>query len=93
VDQAQGNVKDRSECPSPNRKRASTSLVESKATASSRSAEEDGGCHDEEDPKLSPVTSGARIGSSADQEVVQEQAPTLGEIPCGWKRIKVEPDC
>jgi hypothetical protein len=55
--------------------------------------EEDGGGSDEEESKPSFVTSGARIGSSADQEVVQAQAPTLGEIPYGWIRIKLEPDC
>jgi hypothetical protein len=54
-----------------------------KAAASSTSSyvEEDGGGRDEEDSKPSLVTSGARIGSSPDQEGVQEQATTLGAIP------------
>jgi hypothetical protein len=101
---AKGHVKDRSECPSPNIKRPSTSLVESggvvtrtnqrgKAAASSSPVEEDGGGSDEEDSKPYLVTVGARIGSSADQEVVQAQALTLGEIPYGWIRVKLEPDC
>jgi hypothetical protein len=109
TDQAQnGHIKDRSaECPSPNRKRPSTSLVErggmgawtnqrGKATASSSSSsvEEDGSGCDEEDSKPSLVTSGARIGSSPGQEVVQEQATTTHvEIPYGWTRVKLEPDC
>jgi hypothetical protein len=93
TDQARrGHVRNRSECPSPNRKRPSTSLVESgergartankrgKATVSSSSVEENGGgCHGE-DSKPSLLTSSSaarRIGSSADQEVVQEQATTL----------------
>jgi hypothetical protein len=58
------------------------------------SVEEDGGAGlDEQDSKPSAVTSNARIGSSRGQEVVQEQATTLGEIPYGWTRLKVEPDC
>jgi hypothetical protein len=66
-----------------------------KATASFSfsSVEEDGGGRDENNSKPSLVTSGARTGSSPDQEVVQEQATTLGEIPYGWKRVKLEPDC
>jgi hypothetical protein len=60
----------------------------SKATASSTSVEEDGGDRDEEDSNPSLVTSSAsRIGSSAGQEA------TLGEIPHGWARVKLEPDC
>jgi hypothetical protein len=53
-----------------------------------------GGC-DEEDskPALMVTSSAARIGSHSDQEVVQEQATTLGEIPYGWIRTKLEPDC
>jgi hypothetical protein len=102
---APGLIKDRSECPSPNRKRRSTRLVESggmgartnkrgKATGSSTYVEEDGfGC-DEEDSKPSPLTSiAARVGSSPGQEAVQEQATALGEIPYGWTRVKLEPDC
>ncbi len=104
TDQAQGHVKDGYECPSPNRKRPSASLVENvgmgartnqriKATASSSPLEEDGGGRDEENSKPSLVTSGARIGSSPDQEAVQEQVTTLGGIPYGWTRVKLEPDC
>jgi hypothetical protein len=100
-----GMSKINSECPSPNRKRPSTSLVESgemgartnqkgKATARSSSVEKNGGGRDERDLKPSLVTSSAaRIGSHSDQEVVQEQATTLGEIPYGWINIKLEPDC
>jgi hypothetical protein len=105
TEQAPGHVLDRSECPLPNRKRPSTSLVESggrggrtnqrrKATASSTCVEENGDVRDEEDSKPSLVTTrAARIGSHSDREVVQEQATTLGEIPYGWTRVKVEPDC
>jgi hypothetical protein len=105
-EQAQGQVKNLSECPSTpkNRKRPSTCLAKgvqtgartnqrNKATGSSSSVEEDGVGRDEEDSKLSLVTSGARIGSSPGQEVVQEQATTLGEIPYGWTPVKLEPDC
>jgi hypothetical protein len=105
IDHAQAHLKTRSECPSPpNRKRSSAFLAEGgeicarikqrgNATASSRSLEEDGDGRSEEDSKPSLVTSGAPIGSSPGQEVVQEQAPALGEIPHGWTRVKVEPDC
>jgi hypothetical protein len=106
IDQAQAHLKNRSECPSspPNRKRSSAFLAEGgeicarikqrgNATASSSSLEEDGDGRDEEDSKPSLVTSGEPIGSSPGQDVVQEQAPELGEIPHGWTRVKVEPDC
>ena len=57
------------------------------------SVEEDGGGRDEEDSKLSLVTRrAARIGSHSEQEVVQEQATTLGDIPYVWIRTKLEPD-
>jgi hypothetical protein len=74
------------------------SPVTSNARIGSRicdSVEDDRGGRDEDeqDSKPSAVTSNARIGSSPGQEVVQEQATTLGEIPYGWKRIKLEPDC
>jgi hypothetical protein len=105
--QAQGHVKNRSERPSSKRKRPSTSLVESggmgartnqrgKATATGSSSymEEDDGGRDEGDSKPSLVTSSAaRMGSHPYQEVVQEQATALGEIPHGWTRVKLEPDC
>jgi hypothetical protein len=65
-----------------------------KATGSSTSVEEGGSGRDEgEDLKPSLVTSVARIGSHPGQEVVQEQATTLGKIPYGWTRVKLEPDC
>jgi hypothetical protein len=104
-EQAQGHVTNQSECPSPNRKRPSTCLAEGgqlgartsqrgKATASSSYVEQDGGSRDEEDSKPSLLTnSAARAGSHSDQEVVQEQATTLREIPYGWTRVKLEPDC
>jgi hypothetical protein len=56
--------------------------------------EEDGASRDEGDSKPSLVTSSAaRIGSHPDPEVVQEQATTPREIPYGWTRVKLEPDC
>jgi hypothetical protein len=62
----------------------STTNQRGKATgASCSSLEIDGGRNEEEDSKPSPVTSAALIGSSQDQEVVQEEAP--GQIPPGWK--------
>jgi hypothetical protein len=65
-----------------------------KATGSCSSAEKGGGGRDEEDSKSSLVTYGARIGSSPGQEVFQEQATTTHvEIPYGWTRVKLEPDC
>jgi hypothetical protein len=65
-----------------------------KAAASASSVEKNGGGRDKEDSKPSLVTSSAaRIGSHPYQEVVQEQATTLGEIPYGWIDIKLEPDC
>jgi hypothetical protein len=92
-EEARGHLKNRSECPSPNRKRPSTSLVESggmgartnqrgKAAGSSGCAKEDGGAgRTEEDSKPSLVTSSAaQTGSCLDQEVVQEDATTPDEI-------------
>jgi hypothetical protein len=66
-----------------------------KATASSSSVEEDGEGRDEGDSKLSLVTSGSTlIGSDQDQEVVvQEETTSPREIPYGWTRVKLEPDC
>jgi hypothetical protein len=57
--------------------------------------EKNGGGGDEEDSKPLLVTSSAArmLGSSPGQEFVQEQATTLGEIPSGWTRVKLEPDC
>jgi hypothetical protein len=69
----------------------------SKATGTSRGSveEKDGGNRDEEDSKPSLVTSSALpIGSYPHQEVVvQEEATTPDEIPSGWTRVKLEPDC
>jgi hypothetical protein len=58
--------------------------------------EDDVGGLDGEDSNPSLVTiSIARIGSDlSGQEVVQkEEATTSGEIPSGWTRVKLEPDC
>jgi hypothetical protein len=69
----------------------------SKATGTScGSVEEDGGGGDEEeDSKPSVVTSSSVLltGSYPDQEVVQEEVTTPDEIPSGWTRVKLEPDC
>jgi hypothetical protein len=54
-----------------------------KATGSSSSVENDSGRDEEEDSKPSLVTSSALIGSSPDEEFVQEEAP--GQIPSCWK--------
>jgi hypothetical protein len=55
--------------------------------------ETDGG-RDEEDSKPSLVKSSVLIGGSyPGQEAVQEDAPTPDEIPSGWARVKLEPDC
>jgi hypothetical protein len=103
TEQAQGLVRNRFECPSTNRKeRPSACLAESGQTAASTNqrGKATGSCSstetycglDEEDANLSLVTSGALIGSCPGQEVVQEEA-ALGEIPAGWIRVKLEPDC
>jgi hypothetical protein len=67
------------------------------ATDSCSSVERDGGAgRDEQDSKPSLVTSrsSALIGFYPDQEVVQqEEAATPDEIPSGWTRVKLEPDC
>jgi hypothetical protein len=98
---AQGHVSNRSECPSPNRKRSRTSRQTSatttnqrgNATGSCSSVEEDGGSRNDEDSNPSLVTRSALTGSDAEQEVVQEEATTHLEIPLGWVRVKLEPDC
>jgi hypothetical protein len=68
-----------------------------KATGTScgSAVEEDGGNRNEQDSKPSMVTSSAlAIGSYPHQEVVvQEEATTPDEIPSGWTRVKLEPDC
>ncbi len=100
TERARGPARDRFECTSLNRKRPSACLAESEQmsasrtnqrgkakTGSCRSAEEDGGGRDEED------SSSALTGSYPDQEVVQEEATTPREIPSGWTRVKLEPDC
>jgi hypothetical protein len=51
---------------------------------------------EEEDSNTSLVTVSARTGSDPGQEVDQEEeeeATTLCEIPSGWARVKLEPDC
>jgi hypothetical protein len=58
--------------------------------------EEDGGGRDEEEdskPSLVTSTSALLKDTYPDQEVVQEEATTHDEIPSGWKRVKLEPDC
>jgi hypothetical protein len=57
--------------------------------------EEDGGNRDEEDSKPTLVTSSSALtGTYPHQEVVaQEEATTPDEIPSGWTRVKLEPDC
>jgi hypothetical protein len=86
------------------RKRPSTCLAESgetgartyqrgNAIGSCSSVKEDG-CgrvEDKEDSNPSLVTRSALMGSSPSQEFVQEEAP--GQIPSGWTRVKLEPDC
>jgi hypothetical protein len=102
---AQGHVRNRPDCPSPNRKRPRTCLAESgqmgartnqrgKAIDSCGSVEEDGG-RNEEDSKPSPVTSSSArtLSSFPKQEVVQQEEAAPGEIPSGWTRVKLEPDC
>jgi hypothetical protein len=66
-----------------------------KATGVCSSVEEDGGAgRDEQDSKPpSLVTSSALLGSYPDEEVVQGEATTHREIPLGWTRVKLEPDC
>jgi hypothetical protein len=99
TEQTQGRVRNRVECSSPNRKRPSACLAESKqmgatgrtnqrgeATGSCSPVEEDGGGGDEEDSKPCPMASIALIGSYPDpaQVVVQEEATTPREIPYDW---------
>jgi hypothetical protein len=67
-----------------------------KGLGSCNSVEENGGGRDKEDSKPSALVMGAssaRIGSDLDQADVQEEATTHGEIPYGWIRAKLEPDC
>ena len=96
---AEGQVRDRFECPSPNRKRPIRACLagngrmgagtnqRGKAIGSCSSVEEDGGGRVEDD------SSRALIASYPVQEVVQEAAAIAsGEIPFGWTRAKLEPD-
>jgi hypothetical protein len=98
----QGHGRHRFACPSPNIKRPRSCLAESqqmaattnpRGGASGRSSVEKDGGHDEEDSKPSLVNSSSVlvVASYPDQEVVQEH--THYEIPSGWKRVKLEPDC
>jgi hypothetical protein len=67
------------------------------ATGSCSSVEEDGGgrveglVDDKEDSNPSLVASCTLMGTSPSQELVQAEAP--GQIPSGWTRVKLEPDC
>ena len=103
---AQGH--DNKKCPSPNKKQTSICLVESgqmspartnqegKATGSSCSSVEEHGGREEQDskPSLMTTSSVALIGSSPNEEVDQEEEEaTPREIPSGWTRVKLEPDC
>jgi hypothetical protein len=65
------------------------------AAGSCGSVEECGGAgRKEEDSKPSLVTSSALlIGSYSDQVAVQEEVTTPNDIPSGWTRVKLEPDC
>jgi hypothetical protein len=64
------------------------------ATGSCSSVEENGG-HEEEDSRPSLVTcsSSALTGSYPGQEPLVQEEAALGEIPSGWIRVKLEPDC
>jgi hypothetical protein len=102
---AQGQVRNRLECQSPNRKRPRSNCLAKSGQMGARtnqrgkavgaanfgSMEEDGSC-DENDATPSLRTRIALAGSCSDQEVVQEEA-TPGAILFGWKRVKLEPDC
>jgi hypothetical protein len=107
-EQVQGDVRNRFECPSRNRKRPRTCLADSGEKANStnpRGKRTSGNCScvedyvgglEEEDSNTSLVTVSARTGSDPGQEVDQEEeeeATTLCEIPSGWARVKLEPDC
>jgi hypothetical protein len=71
---------------------AGTNQRNKNATGSCSSVVEDDSGRDGEDSKPSLVTSSVLIGSTTSREVVQEEA-TSGEIPSGWTRVKLEPDC
>jgi hypothetical protein len=79
-----------------------TTNQRSNATGNCSSLEKDGsslvedGGRDEEESKPSLVTSSELIGSDPGQDVVQEEATpdqVPFEIPSGWTRVKLEPDC
>jgi hypothetical protein len=100
----QGHVRNRFNHRSPNRKRPSAGLAEGgqmgartkqkgKSAGSFSSVKEHGHGRIEEDSNPSLMTSSsAQIASYPDQEVVEEEA-TPGQIPFGWTRVKLEPDC
>jgi hypothetical protein len=99
----QGNVRNRFAYPSPNVKRPRSCLAESQQMAAttnprggdigSRSSVEKDGGRDEEDATPSLViSSSALIASYPNEEVIREES-THYEIPSGWKRVKLEPDC
>jgi hypothetical protein len=92
-----GNAPGVRSCSTITRKRTSACLAESGqmvAKANQRS-KASGSSSSVVDSTLSLLTSaGARIGSyQGQEEVAPEQATTIGEIPCGWTRVKLEPDC
>jgi hypothetical protein len=89
----EGVVQEKATSPESGQMAATRANQRGKAIGSCPSVEEDGGGRDEEDSKPSLVTSSALIGSYTDQEVVQEEATTPAEIPSGWTRVKLEPDC
>jgi hypothetical protein len=99
---AQGH--DRTNRPSPNRKRSSACLSETglmaasanqggNATGSSCSSVETDCGIDQEDLNPSSVTSSTTIRLDLDQEVAQEEVTTPNEIPSVWTLVKLEPDC
>jgi hypothetical protein len=95
----------RVEDPERNRKRPRTCLADGgemaartnkrgKTTGNCSCVEDDVGGLDEEESNPTLLTSSTRIGSDPGEEVDPgEEATTLCEIPYGWARVKLEPDC
>jgi hypothetical protein len=105
TEQARGHIKNRFECPAPNMKRPRTCLLAESGQTGARpnqrgnsigifgSVEQDVG-RDEEDSTPSLKSSSiALIGSYPDQGEVEQDEATPREIPFGWTRVKLEPDC
>jgi hypothetical protein len=86
ADQAQVHLEENlSDCPSPNRKRPSDSCLAEGGQMGAKTNQRG---------KATGSSSSVEVdGGGRKEEVVQEQATTLGEIPCGWTRVKLEPDC